>query len=426
MKHIEDTLQNGISVLSIPQESTDATTILVLVKAGSRLEDDKNNGISHFIEHLLFKGTKKYPNTTILSRTLDAVGADFNAYTSKDHTGYYIKLQSEKLELALSVLSDMVYHPLFDSEEIERERGVILEEINMYEDNPMMSATDVFEGLLYGEKTALGQDIIGTKDTIKNMSRDQILEYKNEWYRPDTIEIVLSGKLPKEEELTKLLNTHFVQKGLTEERKEDTSRMDMQQTEPRVAIKKKETEQVHLVLGLPAYHYTHEDRLPLAVANKILGGGMSSRLFINIRERQGLCYYIRSAFDPYTDAGGWYVRAGLDKNRIDEAITRILEEFKKLKDKGVTNEELQEAKDGVRGSMIVQLEDSLAVADFYGKRKLLTGEIISPEEALAKIDAVTHEDIERVVKDLLVSEKLNLAVVGSFDDEERFKKLLTF
>lgn len=426
MNHTENTLKNGISVLSIPQESTDATTILVLVKAGSRLEDDKNNGISHFIEHLLFKGTKKYPNTTVLSRTLDAVGADFNAYTSKDHTGYYIKLQSEKLELALSVLSDMIYNPLFEAKEIERERGVILEEINMYEDNPMLSATDVFEGLIYGEKTSLGRDIIGTKDTIKKMSREQILLYKSEWYRPDTIEIVLSGKLPNNKKLTNLLDTYFVQDGFSDEKKEDLSKMKMQQSEPRVAIKKKDTEQVHLVLGLPAYHYTHEDRLPLAVANKILGGGMSSRLFINIRERQGLCYYIKSSFDPYADTGAWYVRAGLDKNRINEAITRILEEFKKLKDKGVTDEELQEAKDGVRGSMIVQLEDSLAVADFYGKRKLLTGEVISPQEALAKIDAVTHKDIERVVTDLLIPEKLNLAVVGSFDDKERFKKLLTF
>ena len=426
MNHTENTLKNGISVLSIPQESTDATTILVLVKAGSRLEDDKNNGISHFIEHLLFKGTKKYPNTTVLSRTLDAVGADFNAYTSKDHTGYYIKLQSEKLELALSVLSDMIYNPLFEAKEIERERGVILEEINMYEDNPMLSATDVFEGLIYGEKTSLGRDIIGTKDTIKKMSREQILLYKSEWYRPDTIEIVLSGKLPNNKKLTNLLDTYFVQDGFSDEKKEDLSKMKMQQSEPRVAIKKKDTEQVHLVLGLPAYHYTHEDRLPLAVANKILGGGMSSRLFINIRERQGLCYYIKSSFDPYADTGAWYVRAGLDKNRINEAITRILEEFKKLKDKGVTDEELQEAKDGVRGSMIVQLEDSLAVADFYGKRKLLTGEVISPQEALARIDAVTHKDIERVVTDLLIPEKLNLAVVGSFDDKERFKKLLTF
>ncbi len=416
-------LSNGIEMLVIPQHETQAASVMMMVNVGSREENSKNTGASHFIEHLLFKGTKKYPNTEILSRTLDSVGAEFNAYTSKDHTAYYIKIQHEKLSLAFDVLSDMLYHPLFASEEIERERGVILEEINMYEDNPMMSSEDLFEQTLFHEGTCLGRQIIGTKKSIAGMTRETILAYQKHWYLPQHVLLVISGKVPEKEQLKKDIEKMFSKGTLNGRRLQRASYASIH-AKPSVAVKFKDTEQVHIVLGVPGISYTHKDRFALAVANRILGGGMSSRLFINIRERQGLCYYIRSSADSYADAGAWYVRAGLDKGRIHTAITLILKELNRLKIKGVTAKELQEAKDGVRGSTTLQLEDSLSIAQFFGTRKLLTNEIKTPDQVLKSIDTVTIADIKRVSNQLLKNTKLTLAVIGPFEGVQQFQSLL--
>ncbi|HLD20007.1 MAG TPA: pitrilysin family protein [Patescibacteria group bacterium] len=416
-------LSNGIEVMVIPQHETQAASVMMMVNVGSREENSKNTGVSHFIEHLLFKGTKKYPNTEILSRTLDSVGAEFNAYTSKDHTAYYIKIQHEKLPLAFDVLSDMLYNPLFAAEEIERERGVILEEINMYEDNPIMSSEDLFEQTLFHDGTCLGRQIIGTKKSIAGMTREIILAYQKNWYLPQHVLLVVSGKVPEKEQLKKNIEKMF-SKGTLKGRRLHRASYTGTHSKPCVAVKFKDTEQVHIVLGVPGISYAHKDRFALAVANRILGGGMSSRLFINIRERQGLCYYIRSSADSYADAGAWYVRAGLDKSRIHEAITLILKELNRLKTKGVTAKELQEAKDGVRGSTMLQLEDSLSIAQFFGTRKLLTNEIKTPEEVLSAIDGVTIAGIERISGVLLKENKLHLAIIGPFEDAKPFTSLL--
>ena len=410
-------------MLVIPQHETQAASVMMMVNVGSREENAKNTGVSHFIEHLLFKGTKKYPNTEILSRTLDAVGAEFNAYTSKDHTAYYIKIQHEKLCLAFDVLSDMLYNPLFAAEEIERERGVILEEINMYEDNPMMSSEDLFEQTLFDDATCLGRSVIGTKRSIAGMTRNTILAYRKSWYASHHVLLVVSGRVPEKEHLKKDIEKMFNKKQANGRRLKRSSYINTL-AKPQVAVKFKDTEQVHLVMGVPGISYTHKDRFALAVANRILGGSMSSRLFINIRERQGLCYYIRSSADSYADAGSWYVRAGLDKSRIHEAIRLILKELNRLKTKGVTLKELKEAKEGVRGSTMLQVEDSLSIAQFFGTRKLLVNEIKTPEEVLAEIDRVTRADIQRVSMQLLKKNKLALAIIGPFEDTQQFHPLL--
>lgn len=407
-------------VIVAPLRDTKAVTLLVLVKVGSRFEARNINGISHFVEHLMFKGTTKRPTALKITRELDGIGAEYNAFTSKDVTGYYIKAHIDKLPLLLDMLSDMLQHSIFNPKEIERERSVIIEEINMYEDNPLMMMEDVFEQTVWGDHP-LGWNIAGPKSVIQQVTRQQLLNYYNTYYRPTNMLVAISGNVS--DTVVDDIAQHFAR--TTSQKKSYSFRaVPPVQREPHVMIKKKDTEQIQLGLGFPAYPHGHKDLYPLYLLNVILGGNMSSRLFMSIREKKGLCYFIRTSVNPYEDTGIFMVQAGLDKSRIDEAVTAILEELKKAKVSGVTTAELKKAREFIKGKLILDLEASDEVASWLARQMLFEKKVKTPAEMIERLEKVTVADIQRVARDVIRRERINLALIGPLDSAERFSRLL--
>jgi len=417
-------LKNDFPVILVPQKDTQSLTLLVIFKVGSRYEDIRiHHGASHFIEHLMFKGTKKRPSTLHISKELDGVGAEFNAYTAKDHTGYYIKVNAKKLNLACDLLSDMLGNSLFDNEEINREKGVIIEEIKMYHDQPMYYAEMLFEQLVY-QGNILGQDIAGTEKSINEMTRKKLVDYRDSFYQPSNGVIVVAGKIDSKVKDT--LNKYFTQ--IREPKKQKFAKQFQpfinDQKEPRVLLNYKNTKQVHLAMGFPAYSYDHPDLYAFQILSTILGGNMSSRLFINVRERKGLCYYIKSQADIYQDTGNLMIRSGLDLSKIKEAVKIITGELRKIKTRGVTNDELKMAKDFLQGRTILHLEESHFLAEFYGRQHILTGKILTPQQKLNKIFKVTRNQVNKVAKDIIKTDKLNLAMISPHKNKKEFINLL--
>lgn len=432
MQYQRSVLSNGLRLITVPMEHVQSATVLILVGAGSRYETKEINGLSHFLEHMAFKGTNKRPNALAISSEIEGVGGEFNAFTSKDHTGFYIKAANKHLPLMIDVLSDMLLHSKFNPEEIDRERGVIIEEINLYEDTPSRKIGEIYEELLYGE-TPLGRDIAGKPEIIKKIQRQDFLGYVNGLYAPEKTVVVVAGGINKVQSL--------IEKALGDWKNKATwhyEKASDNQNRPQVKIVYKKTEQAHLALGVRAYNFFHPDRYPLALLSTILGGGMSSRLFIQVRERRGLAYYVHSAAEQYSDVGNFVTLAGVDLKKIDEAVKVILEEYQKISQskalrewakhspgvEGVSVKELTKAKEFLKGRLILELEDSRAQAGIFGSSELLESKIKTPEEIIGKIDQVALEDLERVAKDLFRKEKLNLAVIGPFKDRQRFEKLL--
>lgn len=418
------TLKNGSRVVLVPMQETKAFTVQVLLPVGSRHESRVMNGGSHFLEHMMFKGTKRRPNTQIISRALDAIGAEYNAFTGKDHTGYYIKAGAEHAELLLDMLSDMLYHSVFDPKEFERERTVIIEEIHMYEDNPMMFVDELFEQELFRGNT-LGWRISGAKEDIQKMKLADVAAYRKKHYRPSGLVIALAGKLP--ENVTDLVERYFdaVKEQATAKPKAFAPfRAASMPKGPKAVVHYKETEQVQCMLGFPGYGYGNP-RLPAqSVLATILGGNMSSRLFTQVRERRGLAYMVRAGVSPYQDVGAFAVHAGLRKDKVDEAIALILSELKKTKTAPIGAEELTRGKEYIKGKITLGLEESNEVADFYGRQELFQKKMESPEEKIAKIMAVSAKDVQAAARDILRVERLRLAVIGPFADAARFQKLL--
>lgn len=417
-------LQNGLRVFTIPMPSFESATVLVMVGAGSRYEKRQNNGISHFLEHMAFKGTQKRPSALEISSLVDGIGGEVNAFTGKETTGYYIKSQATHIDLSLDILSDMLQNSLFKTEEIDKERGVILEEINLYEDTPARKIGDVYERLLYGD-TSMGWDIAGEKDVIKSITREDFIAYMGSLYSANNITVVIAGGVDtkKAEEL--------VEKYFGKMHTFDTNSFNKvveDQKKPEVLIKHKKTEQVHIALGIRTVSVNHHHKYPLSVLSAILGGGMSSRLFHEVREKRGLAYYVRTSSDHYKDCGSLVTTAGVDSKRVDEAISTIVQEYQKVSRvphvSQVSHGELKKAKEYLKGHMVLELEDSRSVAGFFASQELLEEGIKTPEDILHAIDRITLEDIELVTKEYLASSKLNLAVIGDFTDRQRFEKLL--
>jgi len=415
-------LNNGLRLITASLPQTEAVAVLVLFKVGSRYENKDTSGVSHFIEHMMFKGTKKRPSTLAISKDLDSVGAEYNAFTSRDHTGYYIKVEREKIELALDILSDMLFNSKFEEKEIEREKSVICEEIRMYEDNPIMSIEDLFEQTLFGDHP-LGWKISGTVEKVKSFNRKIMVEYKDKYYQPNNIVLGLAGRFGQRE--SNLVKKYFGVSGVKVKPAFKKFEIVSQKFEkPKFKIQFKETEQVQLALGFPGYSYFDPQIYALQLLSIILGGYMSSRLFIAIREKRGLCYFIKSFVNIYEDTGNLVIQSGLDKVRITPAIGAIFEELDKIENKGVAAEELQRAKECVKGRMVLALEDSSQVADWYARQELLTKEILTPEEKLRKIFAVTQTEIQKVACDVMQKKRLSAALIGPFKDERPFAKFL--
>jgi predicted Zn-dependent peptidase len=416
-------LKNGIKVILSPQTSTRAVSVLVMVKVGSRFESAKNNGASHFVEHLLFKGTKKRPSTLEISQELDSIGADYNAFTSKEKTGYYIKAESSNLNLAVDMLSDMISNSIFDPKEVERERGTILEEINMYEDNPMSKIADFFEEDLYGKSSALGRHVIGTKTTIQSMKQKELIKYWQKHYHSSNIIISIAGNFIQKKAV-KLLEDGFgdINKGPQNKAKEKANHNKL----PEFSAHYKETSQAHLILGFPGLDIDHKDRYALGVFANILGGNMSSRLFIQVRERLGLCYFIRASTDLMEKAGSFLIQAGLDLKKIDKALRAISNEIRDIKKNGVSQQELTKSKQYIKGKMALSQEDSLDISSFYAEQVMFHSKILTPDEVFSKVEKITLKDVSRVANSILKRNRVVLSTLSPFKDTKKFGKHLNF
>lgn len=415
-------LPNGLRVLTIPMPSFESATVMVMVGAGSRYETKLNNGISHFLEHMAFKGTQKRPTAMDITSLIDGMGGEFNASTGKEITAYYIKSEAGKIELSMDVLSDMLQNSKLDSVEIEKEKGVIIEEINMNEDSPMRDIGDVYERLVYGD-TPLGWNIAGGKDVVRKITREDFLSYLKSLYSPHNMTVVFAGGIDSKKAV------ELAEKYLGDMKRFDTLQHNKyveEQAKPEIFIKTKKTEQVHLAIGFKTVKSDHPDKYPLEVLAAILGGGMSSRLFHEVREKRGLGYYIGTSAESYQDAGTLVTTAGIDPKRIKEAISVILEEHKKIKDKGlkIKNEELKKAKEYLKGHMVLGLENSRSVAYYYASQELLEKKIDNPDQIMKKINAVTIGQIKDVAKKYFVGRGLNLAIIGNFASGQEFENLL--
>jgi predicted Zn-dependent peptidase len=414
------TLESGLRIITKNLENTQAVTVLVLVGAGSRYENKSINGIAHFLEHMFFKGAKKYKNTKEVSSAIDSIGGDFNAFTGKEYAGYYVKVASEHADIAMDVLSDMMLDAKFDPEEIDKERGVILEEYNMYQDTPMYQIGWDFEQLMFGDQP-LGWDQIGTKEVINTVKQADFQDFKNKLYTPDNTIICVTGNVDHEEAVAKISKL-FV---LPEDKKAlEFSPAEINNSGSRIKVTNKKTKQAHLVVGFPSVSYSSQDKWTSKVLATILGGNMSSRMFLSVREEQGLCYYVRTSTDQFSDTGTISTRAGVDITRVKDALIAIVKEYKEILENGVTAEEIEKAKAYLKGKMTLRLEDSEEFAHFLARQELLTSDIQLPEDINKQIESVTSEAIQNYLKQYFTTENLYMALIGPYADTKEFEEIL--
>jgi predicted Zn-dependent peptidase len=413
------TLGNGIRVVTADMPQVGSVSCFVMLAAGSRYETPDAKGIAHFSEHMFFKGTERRPDARTIATEIDAIGGEFNAFTGKEVTGYYVKSGSETRDIALDVLTDMLLHSRFDEGEIAKEKGVILEEMNVYLDTPQRYVGSVYDRLLFDDQP-LGWDILGTKETVEGATRETFLSYLGAWYRPERIVVGVAGRIGD---------------GLTDRLEELLGSVENADTGAPLAVEvppdgspvllhSKQSEQAHLMVGVRGYPIGHPDRYALQLLAVVLGGGMSSRLFTEVREKRGLAYYVHAGNSSYTDAGTLYAGAGVDVARIDDAIATTIGELRKIAAERIPADELEKARGYSKGRFVLRLESPQGTIQYGLRREILEGEIEEPDELLRQLDAVTAEDVQRVAGDLLDGTRLYLALVGPFDDPERFERLL--
>ncbi|MEA3453223.1 MAG: pitrilysin family protein [Patescibacteria group bacterium] len=413
-------LKNGLRVITVPDNHTQAVTVLALAKVGSKYEDKEIGGISHFLEHMFFKGTKKRPSPMAVVETLDKIGGEYNAFTGEEYTGYYAKVEASHFGLALDWVSDIFQNSTLPAEEIKKEKGVIVEEINMYLDNPMLYIQTLWRKLLYGDQPA-GWDIAGTKSTVRSISRKQLSDYWEKHYTAPNSLICIAGNI-NEDIAIKEVQKYFFK--LNKGKKINKASVVEKQDKPESLIHFKETDQTHLCLGVRGYNLFHPQKYVFQFIAAVLGGMMSSRLFMEVRERLGLAYYVSTGIESDPDTGFLITRAGVDNKNVDKAIQAILKEYKKISQELVDGKEIKKVKDYIKGKMALSLEASDALASFYSGQELLRNEILTPQEIFKEIDKVKAEDILAVAQDIFKSEKLNLALIGPFKDKKRFENLI--
>lgn len=416
-RHVYD---NKLRLIVAPLRGTNAVTVLVLVGTGSKYETKNINGISHFLEHMMFKGTQKRPTYLDISKTLDGVGAVYNAFTGHEYTGYYAKVGKERLDLALDVISDIFMNSTFPKEEIEKERFVIVEEINMYHDNPARDVSDKWTDLLYGDQPA-GWNIAGEKEMVLGFKRDQFVEYFNSHYFAGNTLVVVAGNVEHDsvkEKVAQYFNNVREHRGLAKEA------VTERQEKPQLLVDKRKTDQTHFILGSRAYNLLDEKVPILSVMSVLLGSGFSSRLFNEIRAKRGLAYHVSTSFDAFTDHGYLATYTGANNEKALEAVKVILHEYNRLKDELVGEEELKRVKDMIGGRLAISLEQSDEVAEYFAEQELLENRILTPEEKLARIERVTAQDIQDVANDIFVNEKLNLAMIGPIDNKSKVNEIL--
>ena len=413
-------LNNGLRVVTANMPYARSVTVGIYLATGSRYEHKSEMGVSHFLEHILFKGSKKYPTSRELSIAVESVGGILNGETDKELTVYWCKVARPHFHIALDVLTDMILSSKFDPAEIDKERQVIIEEINRCKDSPAQEVDQITDEILWPGHP-LGDDIAGTKETVSSMTRENMLDYMAHQYSPSTAVVAIAGDVQHDEMVAAVVKATRNWKHSYEPR---IYLPYNPQTNPRLKVQKKDTEQVHVCLALPGISLFDPRRFSLDLLNVVLGGGMSSRLFLEIREKLGLAYAIHSYIDHYLDSGAVIVYAGVDVKNLTIAVNAILEQLARLRDKPVPKSELSKAKELSKGRLLMRMEDSYAVSGWLGGQEVLTGKILTDDEVIGLIDAVTAKDIQNVAADLITGDKLRMAVVGPIKDEKGLEKLL--
>jgi predicted Zn-dependent peptidase len=412
-------LANGLQLQAVEMPGTNVVTTLILAGAGSRYEDISLAGISHFLEHMFFKGAKKYTTPKAVSQAVDSFGGEFNAFTGKEYAGYYVKSGKENLEKAVDVLSDMLLHSKFDPIEINKERGVILEEMAMYLDAPMYQISWDFENLVFGDQP-LGRDQIGTKDLIKTVTQEMFQDYQKELYTPDNLVITVAGAV--NESTLDLLEKNFT---FANTKKTRTAKpFDPNITTEPLFIREKKTEQYHISVGTKGIPETSEDYPALKVLATILGGNMSSRMFQRVREEKGLCYSVRTSLEEFTDAGLITTRAGVKLTDVLDAVEAICAEYRDVRTNGVTDEELENAKNYLIGKIDLNTEDTEEVAHHFSKHALLYGNVVQYEAMKQSIRSVTKQNVETVAQELLKPENIKFCGIGPAINEDKLKAII--
>ncbi len=420
MQYSKTILQNGLRLVTVPMKDNPTVTVMVLVEAGSKYETKEISGISHFLEHMCFKGTTKRPKAVDIVRELDSYGSQYNAFTSQEMTGYYAKSDRRHFGNILDVVSDIYLHSTFPEPELEKEKGVIIEEIRMYQDMPPRHIHDVLMELLYGDQPA-GWDIAGTEATVRSMTRDAMSGYREKHYVSGATTVVVAGNVD-EKDVNAKVELAFAK--MPSGKKHTKTAVKEAQKKPQIALKHKETDQVHLAIALRTFDMYHPDMAPMRVAASVLGGSMSSRLFQKMRDELGICYYVGAAHESFTDHGFLEVTAGVPAKRLSEAVAALMEEIRLLKEKPVESDELSRVKEYLIGNMYLGLESSDSLAEFYGYQEIVRKPLLLPKEVSEKIREVTAEDIKRIMDTHLVDGGLNLALIGPVKSKTELSKLL--
>lgn len=414
-------LSNGLTVVKVPSSDAESVVVDFFVKTGSRSERPEESGISHFLEHFLFKGTKKYPSALAISELVDSIGGEMNANTGKEHTQFFIKASSQYLTLVFEVLTDMLSNPLLDARELEREKGVIVEEINMYKDTPTAEIHNVLESTMWPGH-ALGRDIAGSKETVAKFNRQMFRDYMHRHYQMPNMILGVSGKFD-DEVLERLIKKYWSRAPRREFG--GWEKVGGKQTAPRVKVDYKKTEQAHLALGFKGLSYEDPRNYPLMVLSAILGGGMSSRLFIEVRERRGLAYYVRAGAGNYQDTGAFVIGSGVKVDKIEEALLVIANELRCAKKDKVPPKELLKAKEYLKGRTTLALEDNQARLDWYLEEKAFHRKVLTPREVFRAIDKVSAFDIKKIASEILNRNNATLAVIGPYKGKDKaFLRLL--
>lgn len=419
---IKKTLPSGLRTIILPRQEMASATILVLIGVGSRYETPKQSGLSHFLEHMFFKGTETRPTTKEIAEAVDNVGGEFNAFTTEEFTGYYVKVASEHLERGADVVSDILLRPLFPVEEIERERGVIQEEIKMYTDNPMRHIHHLWQDALFGDH-GLGRRVDGKKETVGAMKRKDFLSYVKSHYHTGNAIVVVAGNVDVKK-TQKMFAKLF------------SPLAEGKETIPKAAPKKspakrfvhefrKSLDQTHMMVGVPGVSAKDPRRYAAMLLADILGGGMSSRLFLNVRERNGLAYMIRTSSESYADAGSFVTQTGVRTEKAQDALKIILQEYDRAMDELVPDEELAKVKQMAQGNLVLGLEETNALALFASVQELIEQQILTPAETMKHILAVTPEDIQNVARELLGKQNRAVALLGPQKSSKAFEKLLS-
>lgn len=413
-------LANGLTVIGVPIPYLESVTTLIAVGVGSRYESKKNNGIAHFLEHMLFKGTKKYPTTEIISNLVDGMGAINNAFTDREYTSYWIKSPAKHLEKSLDILSSTIKESLIDPTEIEKEKGVIIEELRMYQDSPDRYIWDLYPLLQFGD-IPLGRFIGGKEETVSQFTREDFIALLGNFYQPSNMILIFVGKIPTDFEiLAKRYLGDLKDKKITS----FTPVTTKPQKEAKVSTFFKTTDQAKLVLGVKAFSRKDPKRYATRVLTTILGDGMSSRLWSEIREKRGLAYYVGMHYEYFLDTAFVAAFAGLKLEKLDEGLKVIIEELEKVKERGVTDEELKRAKEMISGRLAIRSESSNFLAESYGLEYLLDKKIETIAEYIKKINQVTLMQVQDIAQELFLKEQLNLQLIGPFKDEDKFRKIL--